>query len=287
MRIVHEKRQVMALSREWRRRDAQVVGLVPTMGNLHEGHLALVRHAQERSDRVWVSVFVNPLQFNDPEDLQRYPRTLDEDARKLAELGVDALFCPSVEEIYPESPLAEARVVVPGLSGILEGASRPGHFDGVATVVTKLFNLLQPDVAVFGEKDFQQLRIIQAMVAALNIPVLIDSIPTVREPDGLALSSRNSLLTDTERRLAPGLYQVLRDSARSIQQATMTTATLDKLLQEARTRLQQSGFQPDYLTLRRCEDLAIPEAGDHDLILLAAAWLGKVRLIDNLRLAEL
>lgn len=212
MRILRERRQIVALSRDWRRRERATVALVPTMGNLHEGHLTLVRRALTRAERVVVSIFINPLQFDRTEDLAAYPRTLERDAQQLAGLGVDALFCPEVAEMYPETPAPTARVVVPGISEGLEGASRPGHFVGVATVVAKLFNLIQPDVAVFGEKDFQQLRLIEAMVAALDFPVLIEPVATVRDADGLALSSRNARLSPEGRERAPALQAADRKS---------------------------------------------------------------------------
>ncbi|AHE99126.1 pantoate--beta-alanine ligase [Thioalkalivibrio paradoxus] len=284
MRIVYDRRQVAALCREWRRRDSQVLAFVPTMGNLHAGHLALVRHARERGDRVLVSVFVNPMQFDRSDDLERYPRTLDADAKKLAEAGVDALFCPEPAEMYPQGH-PPARVTVPQLSGILEGASRPGHFDGVATVVAKLFNLVQPDVAVFGEKDHQQLKLIEAMVAALNFPVLIDAVPTVREPDGLALSSRNGQLSESARGRAPELYRSLQEAAAVCLEAPdRWPAVFAEATAQARERLREAGFEPDYVEVRRRSDLQEPAADDRELILLAAAWLDGTRLIDNLRL---
>jgi len=285
MRIVRDRRQVTALCREWRRRDAQKLTFVPTMGNLHAGHLALVRHARERGDRVLVSVFVNPLQFDRPEDLSRYPRTLEADAKLLAEAGVDALFCPEASEMYPEREPVSARVVVSGLSHILEGESRPGHFDGVATVVAKLFNLVQPDLAVFGEKDYQQLLLIQGMVASLNFTVLVEAVPTVRESDGLALSSRNGQLSPAARVRAPELHRSLRDTAEAcLLEPGQWPGIFPELLANAEARLRAAGFRPDYLSIRRADDLGEPRAGDQDLILLAAAWLDGVRLIDNLRL---
>ena len=285
MRIVRDRRQVTALCREWRRRDGQKLAFVPTMGNLHAGHLALVRYAREHGDRVLVSVFVNPLQFDRPEDLSRYPRTLEADAKLLAESGVDALFCPEASEMYPEHEPVPARVVVSGLSQTLEGESRPGHFDGVATVVAKLFNLVQPDLAVFGEKDYQQLLLIQGMVASLNFPVLVDGVPTVRESDGLALSSRNGQLSAAARVRAPELYRCLRDTVEAcLREPDQWPTIFPELLATAETRLRDAGFRPDYLSIRRADDLGEPRAGDRDLILLAAAWLDGVRLIDNLRL---
>ncbi len=284
MRIVRDRRQVVALSREWRRRDTQTLVLVPTMGNLHEGHLELVRRARERGDRVLVSIFVNPLQFDRPDDLAAYPRTLEADAQKLAELGVDALFCPDAVEMYPEDAASGARVVIPGISTILEGASRPGHFDGVATVVAKLFNLVQPDAAVFGQKDYQQLRLIEAMVAALDFPVVIDSLPTVRADDGLALSSRNSRLSPQARERAPELYRSLCDVVAACKlEPDSWPETFSEPMAAAADRLGQAGFHLDYLSIRRADDLGEPQPGDTDLVLLAAAWLDGVRLIDNLR----
>jgi pantoate--beta-alanine ligase len=285
MRIVRDRRQVTALCREWRCRDLQKLALVPTMGNLHEGHLALVRRARERGDRVLVSIFVNPLQFDRADDLARYPRTLETDTTKLAEAGVDALFCPDAAEMYPDGSAVQARVVVAGLSGILEGASRPGHFDGVATVVAKLFNLVQPDVAIFGEKDYQQLLLIRAMVEALNFPVMVDAVPTVREPDGLALSSRNGRLSDAARQHAPALYGCLRNTVEAcLLEPERWPGMFPGILANAEEGLREAGFRPDYLLIRRAADLGEPRAGDRDLIMLGAAWLDDVRLIDNLRL---
>jgi pantoate--beta-alanine ligase len=284
MRIVRDRREVVALSREWRCREQQTLAFVPTMGNLHAGHLALARRARERGDRVLVSVFVNPLQFERPDDLAAYPRTLEADAQKLAELGVDALFCPDAGEMYPEGPGLGARVTIPRISSILEGASRPGHFDGVATVVAKLFNLVQPDVAVFGEKDFQQLRLIEAMVAALDFPVVIDALPTVRAADGLALSSRNSRLSAEARARAPELYRSLQDVVATCRsEPDCRPGTFSEPIAAATDRLRRAGFRLDYFSVRRADDLEEPQPGNTDLVLLAAAWLDGVRLIDNLR----
>lgn len=255
------------------------------MGNLHDGHMALVRRAQQRGDRVLVSVFVNPLQFDRSEDLARYPRTLEADAKQLAEAGVDALFCPDVGEMYPENEAVQARVVVSGLSQILEGESRPGHFDGVATVVAKLFNLVQPDVAVFGEKDYQQLLLITGMVVSLNFPVLVEAVPTLRQDDGLALSSRNGQLSPAARAVAPELYRCLRDTVDAcLLEPDQWPDIFPHRLAQAEKRLRAAGFRPDYISFRRASDLGEPRPGDRDLVLLAAAWLDGVRLIDNLRL---
>lgn len=285
MRILRDRRQLTALCRQWRSREVDRVAFVPTMGNLHAGHLALVRHAREQGHRVVVSVFVNPLQFDRPDDLSRYPRTLEADAKVLAEAGVDALFCPEAAEMYPEHEPVTARVVVSGLSRVLEGESRPGHFDGVATVVAKLFNLVQPDLAVFGEKDYQQLLLIRGMVASLNFPVSVQAVATVRESDGLALSSRNAQLSPSARARAPELHRCLRDTVEAcLLEPDQWPGMFPELLAISEGRLREAGFRPDYLSIRRIEDLGDPEPGDRDLILLAAAWLDGVRLIDNLRL---
>jgi pantoate--beta-alanine ligase len=285
MRILRDRRQMKAITHEWRYRQRQMLALVPTMGNLHEGHLALVRHARERSERVCVSIFVNPLQFDQAEDLHNYPRTLEADTRQLAEMGVDALFCPDTDELLPSALGVQARVSVPELGTVLEGAHRPGHFDGVATIVAKLLHLVQPDLAVFGEKDFQQLRIIEAMVDSLDFPVNIESVATVRASDGLALSSRNARLSQEARALAPVLYRSLVEVAQQGQVAGESgPSAILRVIPEAQDRLRSLGFAVDYLSLRRTQDLREPDPEDTDLILLLAAWIDGVRLIDNLRL---
>ncbi|QGU31985.1 pantoate--beta-alanine ligase [Thermochromatium tepidum] len=271
--------ELRAQIRAWRA-SGERIAFVPTMGNLHTGHLSLVREAQTRADRVVVSIFVNPLQFGPHEDLDAYPRTLDADRRQLAATGCALLFTPSVDEIYPRGQDAQTRVEVPGLSDILCGASRPGHFVGVATVVCKLLNMVQPDVALFGEKDFQQLLVIRRLVEDLAFPVEIVAVPTVREPDGLAMSSRNNYLTPEERALAPTLYQVLRATAEKIG-AGEAIARAEQAGLEA---LAAAGLRPDYLSVRRAEDLAPAGPEDRALIILAAAYLGRARLIDNVRL---
>ncbi len=238
---------------QWRGQ-RQRIALVPTMGNLHEGHLQLVERAQQLARRVVVSIFVNPLQFGAGEDLDRYPRTLAADSRALEELGVDLLFAPTEAVIYPHGRDTTTQVEVPHLSDLLCGASRPGHFRGVATVVAKLFHLIQPDVALFGEKDWQQLTVIRRMVADLNFPVEIVSLPTVRDLDGLALSSRNGYLTAAERQQAPALYAMLTTLAARL------SAGDDRLLaleQEGITLLQRTGFTPDYVAIRRPSDLML------------------------------
>jgi pantoate--beta-alanine ligase len=258
------------------------IGLVPTMGNLHEGHLALVDAAMDRCDRTVVSIFVNPMQFGAGEDFASYPRTLREDQQKLEQAGVDLLFAPSATTVYPQGDQAQTRVEVPEISDMLCGASRPGHFVGVATVVCKLFNYVQPDIAVFGEKDYQQLMVIRRMVADLAIPVEIVGLPTVREADGLAKSSRNSYLSAEQRRRAPKLYEILTLTAGSLRRGERNYALLE---QNGIELLRSAGFQPDYFTIRKADDLMLPAREEHNLVILAAAYMGTTRLIDNLNAA--
>lgn len=262
-------------------REGRGVALVPTMGNLHAGHLRLVEAARTLADRVVVSIFVNPAQFGTGEDFAAYPSTPETDARCLRDAGADALFRPDVAEIYPDYPAAASFVEVPRLSRELCGHFRPGHFRGVATIVCKLLNLVRPDVAVFGEKDFQQLLVIRAMVEDLNIPTRIASVPTVREADGLALSSRNAYLHAEERAQAPFLFRLLSETAGAIRAGEHHYAALE-LAQMDRLRL--AGWRPDYVAIRRQADLAPATVGDTALIVLAAAWLGRARLIDNVSL---
>jgi len=266
---------------EFRHR-GQSIGFVPTMGNLHEGHLALVRYAKEVADTVIVSIFVNPLQFDQADDLQAYPKTLDEDVRQLKALDVDVLFIPEVSDIYPNDILTVVRVEVPGISERLEGASRAGHFTGVATVVAKLFNLVQPDIAVFGEKDYQQLAVIHKMVKELNFPIEVLSIPTVRESSGLAMSSRNNYLSEEQRSQAAGLSQILNQLADSIRSGERNYR---KLEDNGSEMLLKSGFKPDYLEVCQSETLLPASDADDSLVILVAAWLGPARLIDNICLS--
>lgn len=257
------------------------IAFVPTMGNLHAGHLKLVQIAKKQAKRVVVSLFVNPLQFGPNEDFASYPCTFDEDSRILSENGVDMLFAPELAEMYPDGLNASAKVEVPGMSDIFCGASRPGHFRGVATVVNKLFNIVQPDVAVFGEKDYQQLLIIRRMVKDLAMPIEIVGVPTVREPNGLAMSSRNGYLSAEERRNAPQLYQALC----AVRYQLMKGKGCDIAAAEevGLVWLRNAGLRPDYLTVCRTQDLGPAGAGDRDVVILAAAWLGTTRLIDNLQ----
>jgi pantoate--beta-alanine ligase len=277
MQSIHEIVPMRALVSDWRRSGLRI-GLVPSMGNLHAGHLALVRRALAGADRVVVSIFVNPLQFSAGEDLAAYPRTPDEDAEALRSAGCHCLFAPSEAEVYPQGRERQTLVEVPGLCNVLCGASRPGHFQGVATVVAKLFNVVQPDIAVFGEKDFQQLMVIQRMTAELCFPIEIVGVPIVREPDGLAMSSRNRYLSADERAAAPALYGTLRRLAERLRAGD---APSDAEWDAAR-ELSAAGFKPDYVSVRRRADLAPAVVGDRALVILAAAWLGKARLIDNL-----
>ena len=254
------------------------VGFVPTMGNLHEGHLALAAHARRRSGAVVVSIYVNPLQFGESEDFSGYPRTLDKDRALLRSAGVAALFLPDEAVMYPRGTSQQTRVTVPGLEDILDGEFRPGHFQGVTTVVARLLNIVGPDIAVFGRKDYQQLIIISRMVADLAIPVQIEGVETTRADDGLALSSRNQYLTSRERTVAPTLYHVLEDCAQQVRAG----ADIDQACQRGLEQLKETGFRPDYLEVRRQSDLLRPAGDDNDLVVLAAARLGRARLIDNL-----
>ncbi len=264
------------ITRQWRQTDLKIA-FVPTMGNLHAGHIKLVEAARQQADKVVVSIFVNPTQFGPNEDFASYPRTERQDANKLIKASADLLFLPSVAEMYPQ-PL-QTTVSVAGLSVIHCGASRPGHFDGVAVVVCKLLNMVQPDVLLLGEKDFQQLAVIRRMVADLNIPVDIQGVPTVREPDCLAMSSRNGYLSESQRQQAPVLYQTLC-AARDAIWAGNTDYPV--LVDQQKHTLQQAGFTVDYFSICRSGDLAIAGADDENLLILAAARLGATRLIDNI-----
>lgn len=288
MQQVTEISKLRAILKTWRR-EGQSVAFVPTMGNLHAGHLKLIETARAFSDRVVVSIFVNPLQFSPGEDFENYPRTLDEDNRKLSQAAVDVLFAPSVDIVYPmglpnsknrNRPIA-TQVSVPGLNRILCGAFRPGHFDGVTTVVAKLFNLVQPDMAVFGKKDYQQWVLIQRMVEDLNFPVKILGVDTVREPGGLALSSRNQYLSEDEKNIAPLLYRTLSEVVDAIRQGRTDYAHLQS---EAMVRLERAGFQPEYVEIRHADDLSVAKVGNRKLVVLAAARLEGARLIDNLEI---
>ncbi len=265
--------------REWRR-EGLSIALVPTMGNLHDGHISLLARAREIADRSVVSIFVNPIQFGRGEDYERYPSTLDADRAKLEAAGLDLLFAPNLAELYPGGIEEDTRVTVPALSDILCGEFRPGHFSGVATVVSKLFINTQPDYALFGEKDYQQVMVIRRMVRDLLFPVEIIGMPIIREADGLAMSSRNSYLKAEERRVAAGIYASLTRAADELRVHKQLIAALESRCAE---ELKALGMRPEYISVRNATDLTLPKAGDQDLIILAAAWLGGARLIDNIR----
>ncbi|HDP9901425.1 TPA: pantoate--beta-alanine ligase [Escherichia coli] len=260
------------------RMEGKRVALVPTMGNLHDGHMKLVDEAKARADVVVVSIFVNPMQFDRPEDLARYPRTLQEDCEKLNKRKVDLVFAPSVKEIYPNGTETHTYVDVPGLSTMLEGASRPGHFRGVSTIVSKLFNLVQPDIACFGEKDFQQLALIRKMVADMSFDIEIIGVPIMRAKDGLALSSRNGYLTAEQRKIAPGLYKVLSSIADKLQAGERD---LDEIITIAGQELNEKGFRADDIQIRDADTLLEISENSKRAVILVAAWLGDARLIDN------
>lgn len=272
-RRVAELRAYLAHMRE----RGSSVAFVPTMGNLHPGHARLLTEARRHADAVVASIYVNPLQFGANEDYATYPRTPTEDREVLIAADVDLLFMPEESDIYPRGAAAQTTVEVPGIGTILCGAFRPGHFRGVTTVVNRLFNLVAPDVALFGKKDYQQWLAIRLMVGDLGMPIEVVGVDTVRESNGLALSSRNRYLTEAERLQAPMLYQTLRRAAEGVQERVAPAAAE----QEALETLRQAGFRPDYVSVRRAEDLAEPSAADRGLVVLAAAWLGRTRLIDN------
>jgi pantoate--beta-alanine ligase len=270
---------VRARVAQWRAAGLRVA-FVPTMGNLHAGHMSLLAAARYRGDRVVASIFVNPLQFGPSEDYTGYPRTLDEDQKLLREAQCDLLFAPSVADIYPDGGDQRTLIVVRGLSDILCGRFRPGHFDGVATVVAKLFGIVAPDVAVFGEKDYQQLLVVRHMALDLALPVEVVGAATVRAADGLALSSRNRYLSAEERARAPAIYQALSQAARAIDGGSTDHAALER---DGSAMLLGAGMSVDYFSIRNAADLSEPSAASADLVVLAAARLGRARLIDNLR----
>ncbi|EBJ3853320.1 pantoate--beta-alanine ligase [Salmonella enterica] len=260
------------------RQEGKRVALVPTMGNLHDGHMKLVDEAKARADVVFVSIFVNPMQFDRPDDLVRYPRTLQEDCEKLNKRKVDYVFAPAVEEIYPQGLEGQTYVDVPGLSTMLEGASRPGHFRGVSTIVSKLFNLIQPDIACFGEKDFQQLALIRKMVADMSYDIEIVGVPIIRAKDGLALSSRNSYLTAEQRKIAPGLHNVMNSI---VEKLIAGNRELQEIIAIAEQELNEKGFRADDIQIRDADTLLELTETSKRAVILAAAWLGQARLIDN------
>ncbi|MFN2328846.1 MAG: pantoate--beta-alanine ligase [Chromatocurvus sp.] len=281
MRTTGNKDQLQAQLSEVRSK-GQRIAFVPTMGNLHEGHLQLVRRAKEKADVVVVSIYVNPLQFGAGEDLDNYPRTLAADKEKLFGEGAHLLYTPDTTDIYPDGMQRHTQVEVPDLSETLCGSSRPGHFNGVTTIVAKLFNIVRPDIALFGEKDFQQLSIVRKMVMDLCMPVEVIGVPTVRDVDGLALSSRNCYLSPSQRRIAPLLHETLASSREAI------ACGFDNFLQlesHARMKLLQAGFTPDYFAIRDANTLRSVTENTEEIAILAAARLGSTRLIDNVRLS--
>lgn len=282
LKVISKIDELQAQVKAWHR-EGEVVAFVPTMGNLHGGHFALVERAREMGSKVIASIFVNPAQFDRKEDLAAYPITMDADCAALEKLNTDVVFAPTAADIYPTGKL-RTKVEVPGISDVLEGEKRTGHFIGVATVVSKLFNLVQPDIAVFGEKDFQQLLVIRQMVADLNMNIQIEGVTAVRDDDGLAKSSRNGYLTAEERSIAPVLQQTLQETISRLQVLGAAGAeSYQALQQEMMAKLDMAGFRSEYLEVRRNTDLQPPDAGDTGLVVLVSAWLGKARLIDNVQ----
>ncbi len=279
MQVVALSEELRQLVSEWRRQRCRIA-LVPTMGNLHEGHLALVRAAGEAADRTVVSVFVNPSQFGPNEDFARYPRTFERDCAKLKTVGTSLVFAPTDDALYPGGLECHSSITVPGLEDTLCGAFRPGHFAGVATVVAKLFNLVGPDEAWFGEKDYQQLLVVRRMAQDFCFSIAIKSIGIVRETDGLAMSSRNGYLTAAERQLAPMVFGQLQLAADTLR-GTREQADYAAIEGIGAGNLRNAGFKPDYFVIRRAADLQLPGEDEEELIVLAAAWLGSTRLIDN------
>ena len=278
MLMIQDIAQLRALIRQWRSAGERIA-FVPTMGNLHQGHLQLVDTAKQRADRVIVSIFVNPMQFGANEDLDNYPRTLEQDCQGLTEHGADAVFTPTPQLMYPRGLDVQTFVEVPLLGDFHCGASRAGHFRGVSTVVTKLFNLVQPDIACFGQKDYQQLAIIRQMVADLSMPIEIIGVATTRADDGLALSSRNGYLTAEQRATAPALYRILQWMKQELNQ---DFSDLRLLEQQAKDQLTAAGFRPDYVNISNRQTLVPAVDLTSPLVILAAAHLGTTRLIDNI-----
>ena len=278
MLVTHTKQELAEQIAEWRHNDEHIA-LVPTMGSLHAGHLSLVELAREHAERVVVSIFVNPTQVGKDEDYDEYPRTLELDKRRLKTAAVDMIFAPDVETLYPFGPDKATTVSVPGLTENFCGATRPGHFDGVTTVVARLFAVVQPDVAVFGQKDYQQQLVIRRMAEDLGLPISIITGETIRNDDGLAMSSRNSYLSDEERAIAPVLYETLSYVGQELQSGRRNFVELEATAGE---RLAAAGFDVDYFAIRRALNLEIPDRDCDDLVVLTAAQLGSARLIDNI-----
>ncbi len=277
MKTIHtlnELRQLLAKERA----HGNKIGLVPTMGNLHAGHIALVQQAKENADIIVSTIFVNPLQFSAGEDLDKYPRTLQADQEKLEAVGCHYLFVPSEEEVYPDGREKQTMVEVPDVSNLYCGASRPGHFQGVATIVCKLFGMVQPDLAIFGAKDYQQLFVIRKMTKDLSLPITIQGSPIVRNEHGLALSSRNGYLSEEELSAATALNKTLKVTAQAIEQGN---SDFDALAEAAQNQLEAAGFRRDYFVIARQNDLLAASKGDTNLVILAAAYMGSARLLDN------
>jgi len=278
VKLVHTIDELRAVSAAWRATGDRIA-LVPTMGNLHLGHLSLVSLAADNAEHVIVSVFVNPTQFRPAEDYEAYPRTLDADAQQLARIGADILFAPSVEEMYPDGIGSTTQVRVPGISEELCGASRPGHFDGVTSIVNRLINICQPSVAVFGQKDYQQFVILRRMVEDLHLPLQLIAGPIERDEHGLALSSRNRYLNQDQQLTAAVIYQSLRAVNTMLEEGNRDYAALEN---SAAEQITAAGLKPDYIVVREAGDLSVPEKSSTHLVVLAAALLGDVRLIDSL-----
>ena len=281
MQSVSEIKSLRSQIKAWRQQGLSIA-FVPTMGNLHQGHFSLVEKAKTLADKVVVSIFVNPMQFGANEDLDSYPRTLDADKQGLAEIGTALVFTPTVDVMYPNGLAAQSYVDVPDISMGYCGGARPGHFKGVATVVTKLFNMVQPDFACFGEKDFQQLQVIRAMVRDLSMPIEIIGVPTQREVSGLAMSSRNGYLSEQERDTAKVLYQTLLNAGQSLEQGNKAFEAIEL---EAKQTLELAGLKPDYFAIAEKDNLKPATLETKEFVILAAAFLGKVRLIDNLQVS--
>ncbi len=278
MKQAENREQIRSATRRWRQQGQQIA-LVPTMGKLHDGHLALVKAARLEADRVITSIYVNPAQFGKGEDFESYPRTLETDRRLLEQAGCDLLFVPTHRTIYPHGLGNAVRLLAsPDLAASLEGESRPGHFDGVVTVVARLFNLVEPDIAVFGEKDYQQLLVIGRLVDDLGFDIRIVPVATIREASGLAMSSRNNYLEPAQRKAAGEMNAVLLEAAAGIKRAASDTTQVERA---AAAKLESLGFRVEYVAIRRAEDFEMPGAADQKLRILAAAWCGQTRLIDN------
>ena len=278
MQLVADINQTHNLCQKWRDQ-GESISFVPTMGCLHAGHLSLIKKAQSLADHVVVSIFVNPLQFDNAEDLLKYPNTLDDDIGKLKEINVDLVFTPDVNSFYPEGESKVEQIDLGGITSLLEGAERPGHFAGVATVVKRLFDVIQPNSAIFGEKDFQQLMVIKQLVEKFSLDIEIIGMPIFREDDGLAMSSRNIRLTEAERKKAPEIYQQLQSLKAAIKDGSTNFVELERITCE---KLATAGFLPDYVAIRDRSTLLPPQKQDKSKVILIAAKLGKIRLIDNI-----